>query len=147
MNLMLLPAEPDAWVSLQGSKTIRQLPSGPYEFIFGWDSEFGSYGMCALFSPMFEFSSQAQAQATAEEVINAVFDDANFAPTDRQREQYKAAQQSNSQLASGSVVDSGSTTTAVAEPAQQEVGEPAQLSRRQFLTGRRKESQEAVDNG
>ena len=183
MNLMILPSDPTAWrVSQQGSKTLRQLPSGPYEFIFGWDPELGGYGMCGLFSPMFEFSSQAQAEATAEEVLKALFDGENYAPTDRQRERSalkhaleqnppagqqtpsggeeeplasnkkpladrtgllanqkepSAEQRGSSQLAPGSVVDSGSTATEVAGQAQQKVGESAQLSRRQFLTGKR----------
>ena len=159
MNLMILPSQPGAWgVSQQGSKTLRQLPSGPYEFIFGWDPELGGYGMCGLFSPMFEFSSQEQAEATAEEVLKALFDGENYAPTDRQRERSALKQGLEqdppagplannkqplaepggiSQLAPGSVVDSGSTATVVAGQAQQKGGESAQLSRRQFLTGKR----------
>lgn len=148
MNLMLLPGEGESWPEeLQGDKTVRHLPSGSYEFIYGWDAVLGGYGMCALFSPMFEFDSQEGAVATAEEVLLALFDQHNYAPTDRQialQDAAPAAAQlptlnNRSGMAAGidtesDFVVSGSPASVVTDNAQQGVERPAQLSRRQFFT-------------
>ncbi|GGK60617.1 [NiFe]-hydrogenase assembly chaperone HybE [Amphritea balenae] len=136
MNMMLLPADDSHWdESLAGTKTLRQLPSGLYEFIHGWDAELGGYAICGLFSPMFEFSDQAAAEKTAEEVLLALFDSQNYAPTDRQQAVQDQQNQVSSQLAKGSSAQQGSRADDVAKPTQQEVEHPAKLSRRQFFTG------------
>ncbi|MBN0986013.1 [NiFe]-hydrogenase assembly chaperone HybE [Amphritea pacifica] len=130
MNLMLLPETDQQWTEREaGSKTVRHLPSGPYEFILGWDEVLGGYGMCALFSPMFEFRDQSAAVATAEEVIKALFEPDNFAPTDRQRQ----LSVSDPLMKTAEATD----TTRVADASQAPIDEDEaiRLSRRQFLTG------------
>jgi len=148
MNLMLLPGEGESWSEeLQGDKTVRQLPSGSYEFVYGWDAVLGGYGMCALFSPMFEFDSQQEAVATADEVLQALFDQHNYAPTDRQVALQEAApaaaqqQTLNNRLGMTTGIDaesdfvvSGSTVSVVSDDEKQGGERPAQLSRRQFFT-------------
>ncbi|WP_432474063.1 [NiFe]-hydrogenase assembly chaperone HybE [Amphritea sp. HPY] len=146
MNLMLLPGSSEQWTEqLAGTKTTRRLPSGRYEFIYGWDPVLGGYGMCALFSPMFEFDSQQQAVATADEVLHALFDQHNYAPTDRQiaLQEAAAAQEQSLNDRSGMAmgkdkesdfVVSASPVSVVTDEAQQGVERPAQLSRRQFFT-------------
>ncbi|WP_428035541.1 [NiFe]-hydrogenase assembly chaperone HybE [Amphritea sp.] len=122
-----LPESEEQWTEQQvGSKCIRHLPSGPYEFILGWDEVLGGYGMCALFSPMFEFNDQAAAVATAEEVIKALFESDNFAPTDRQRQ----LSRSDSLLEATESKAEPDTSTVTSDE-----GETVKLSRRQFLTG------------
>jgi [NiFe] hydrogenase assembly HybE family chaperone len=75
MNLMLLPGPDDDWGELRpGSKHDHIFPSGHYEFIVGEEDGVGSYQSCSLFSPVFEFESQAAAVATAEAALRAVMD-------------------------------------------------------------------------
>jgi [NiFe] hydrogenase assembly HybE family chaperone len=78
MNLMLLPSEGDEWLDMEiGDKQLHQLPSGPYEFILGEEPGVGRYQMCSLFSPVFEFSDQETAEATAEAVMQALMEPEN----------------------------------------------------------------------
>lgn len=123
MNLMLLPRADEVWhEALQGQVLRERLPSGLYEFIYGFAEGVGGYASCSLFSPMAGFDTQARAEETAVEVIKALFDAGNESPTDRQRalreQQVRAAE--------------------TEEPAPERSGarkETPQLSRRGFLTG------------
>lgn len=136
MNLMLLPDESTEWTESDvGRKLMRTLPSGSYEFILGWDEILGGYGMCALFSPMFDFVDQEAAVATANEVIKALFETENFAPTDRQREQLKqrlANAEASTDKASVSEVD---TEMSASSDQSRDKERAVRLSRRQFLQG------------
>ncbi|MBL1321471.1 MAG: [NiFe]-hydrogenase assembly chaperone HybE [Methylophaga sp.] len=79
MNLILLPEqEGDQNQAKVGSKQTHIFPSGPYEFIVGFEDGLGVYLSCSLFSPMFEFEEQAVAELTAEEALSAIMDDANL---------------------------------------------------------------------
>ncbi len=74
MNLMLLPSEGDDWRALHPGETLRhELPSGSYDFIVGDEPGVGRYQFCSLFSPMQEFIDQEAAEATAGEVMQAIF--------------------------------------------------------------------------
>ncbi len=78
MNLMRLPRQASDWPELTaGSKLNYTLPSGAYEFIVGKEAQIGDYQMCSLFSPVFEFESQAAAVATAEAALESVMDEAS----------------------------------------------------------------------
>ncbi len=71
MNLMLVPADETSWAELDpGTEVMQTLPSGDYEFIVGREDGIGTYQMCSLFSPMFEFADQATAIAAAEAAID-----------------------------------------------------------------------------
>ena len=84
MNLLLLPGDGEDWTDLvAGEKEILEFPSGPYEFIHNTRDQVGGYKACSLFSPMGDFSSQAQAVDVANAVMVALFDEANRADTDR----------------------------------------------------------------
>lgn len=138
MNLTLLPAESDSWADWGeeriGSKQMIALPSGQYEGIFGWSESTGGFMSCSLFSPMFEFTEQAVAIETAQEVMKALFDGANEAPTDRQqalREQ-KAQQAEEQKQMEG-------------ESVKNRAAKPEKLSRRGFLTGGFSRGQERAD--
>lgn len=73
MNLMLLPGEGDTWQDISaGSVQVHHFPSGDYEFIVGEEAGVGRYQLCSLFSPMFEFSGQAEAVATAQAALDAL---------------------------------------------------------------------------
>lgn len=128
MNLILFPAKSDCWAAWGeaeiGNKQMIVLPSGQYEGIFGWNELTGGFISCSLFSPMFEFSEQAIAVATAEEVMNALFDSANEAPTDRQ-------QAFRAQKAEQDALKQQEETEAVKAATPR----PEKLSRRGFLTG------------
>ncbi len=71
MNLMRMPAEGDD-VGSPGEKRFVDLPAGRFEFIAGEEADIGTYQMCSLFSPVFEFADQATAVATAEAVMAQV---------------------------------------------------------------------------
>ncbi|WP_210877001.1 [NiFe]-hydrogenase assembly chaperone HybE [Roseovarius autotrophicus] len=84
MNLVLLAGEGEDWSGLvPGAKEVIGFASGEYEFIHNVREMVGGYKACALFSPMGEFHSQAQAVEVARAVMAALFDAANRAGTDR----------------------------------------------------------------
>lgn len=84
MNLVQLPAEGEDWTDLNpGAKEHLSFASGDYEFIHNVRDMVGGYKACSLFSPMSEFSTQAQAVEVAEAVMVALFDEAHRAETDR----------------------------------------------------------------
>ncbi len=84
MNLIQLPGEDEDWSGLEaGAKENLTFPSGDYEFIHNTREMTGGYKACSLFSPMGDFSSQMQAQEVAKAVMQALFDEANRAETDR----------------------------------------------------------------
>lgn len=77
MNLMLLPRMPAAWQPI-GERESRHyvFPAGVFEFIGARDAALGDYQACSLFSPMFEFATQAGAHDTAVAALAALFDPA-----------------------------------------------------------------------
>ncbi|MEM6422486.1 MAG: [NiFe]-hydrogenase assembly chaperone HybE [Pseudomonadota bacterium] len=84
MNLMMLPGEEDDWSALVPcTKELIGFPSGTYEFIHNVREQAGGYKACSLFSPMSEFTTQAQAVDVARAVMVALFDEANRAESDR----------------------------------------------------------------
>ncbi len=73
MNLMLLPTEEDNWSGIAfGKKVTHEFPSGLYDFTMGYEEGIGPYQMCSLFSPMFEFTDQNAAIATAQAVLDGL---------------------------------------------------------------------------
>lgn len=54
-----------------------EFPSGSYDFMGGDEPEPGAYQFCSLFSPVFEFADQATAEATAADIMDALFVDAS----------------------------------------------------------------------
>mgnify|MGYP001950347095 CR=1 FL=1 len=134
MNLMLLPAQTDVWSGWDeprvGEKQMIALPSGQYEFIFGWAEAVGGYCSCSLFSPMSEFESQDVVVETAHEVMKALFDDENEALTDRQRAQREQLEQARS----AHEVDPAATESVAVPESTAHTPKPEKLSRRGFLT-------------
>ncbi len=83
MNLILLPGEGD-WSNLVvGAKEVIAFPSGDYEFIHNTREMTGGYKACSLFSPMGDFTSHKDATDVARAVMEAIFDPAHRAGTDR----------------------------------------------------------------
>jgi [NiFe] hydrogenase assembly HybE family chaperone len=78
MNLVLMPRQREQWPAV-GERETRDhvFPAGVFEFIGARDTELGDYQACSLFSPMFDFSDQASAEATALAALSALFDAAN----------------------------------------------------------------------
>lgn len=73
MNLMLVPADPDASPGVKaGSTSLHAFPAGEFEFIAGYEEGFGHFAMCSLFSPMFEFADHAAAAETAAAVMEGI---------------------------------------------------------------------------
>lgn len=73
MNLLALAETvPFAPLALDGSHSIA-LPDGPVNFAGAFEPALGHYRQASLFSPMWQFASQAAARATAEEVMNLLF--------------------------------------------------------------------------
>lgn len=75
MNLVLFPRQAEHWHTI-GERESRHyvFPAGVFEFIGSHDAVLGDYQACSLFSPMFEFSDQAAAEATAMASLAALFD-------------------------------------------------------------------------
>jgi len=83
MNLILLP-DGDDWSGLTPTtKEVIRFPSGNYEFLHNTREITGGYKACSLFSPMSEFASQKDACDVARAVMEALFDPAHRADTDR----------------------------------------------------------------
>lgn len=51
-----------------------RFPSGEYVFVEARETEIGGFALCSLFSPVFEFTDQAAALATASAALEALFD-------------------------------------------------------------------------
>lgn len=84
MNLIQLPGANDDWSALvAGEKEIMAFPSGRYEFIHNTRAQTGGYKACSLFSPMGDFTTQAEAVNVANAVMQALFCEENQAETDR----------------------------------------------------------------
>ena len=78
MNLVLMPRVVAAWQPI-GERESRHhvFPAGVFEFIGAREPALGDYQACSLFSPMFEFTDQAEARATALAALDALFDPAS----------------------------------------------------------------------
>lgn len=75
MNLILLPPDADAWPDeVIGDSRSFVFPSGSYDFLLGEQDGIGRYRCCSLFSPVFEFSDQTVAVATAEAIMAELFE-------------------------------------------------------------------------
>jgi [NiFe] hydrogenase assembly HybE family chaperone len=73
MSLMLLPGTVP-WPALrEGESQSWQFPCGVLTFVAESEIELGSYQTCSLFSPMHEFSGQAEARAAAHAVLDGLF--------------------------------------------------------------------------
>lgn len=71
MNLIILPVTPV--LQLRTGETVNySFPSAHYEFLSNTEAEL-TYYSCSLFSPMFEFASQASAHAVATAVLELLF--------------------------------------------------------------------------
>lgn len=78
MNLMMLPGEKGQWSDLRaGEKQSFAFDAGPFEFIVGEEPGLGKFMSCSMFSPMFEFEDHEAAMATANAVIEGLFDEGN----------------------------------------------------------------------
>lgn len=76
MNLiMLLPPEHfPPYTPKVDEKAFYQFPAGHYSFLVCFEERIGTYHSCSLFSPMFEFDSQDLARATAQQVMQMLFE-------------------------------------------------------------------------
>ena len=72
MNLVRLPVATHApvkgWLA-PGRKARRTLGCERFEFIGAFEEGLGAFEVCSLFSPMFEFTNQQAAVATATQVL------------------------------------------------------------------------------
>jgi [NiFe] hydrogenase assembly HybE family chaperone len=73
MNLMLLPGSNSAWREQQpGTKIEKHFPYGAFDFTLGSETQLGTYALCSLFSPMFQFESQAAALTAAQAALQGL---------------------------------------------------------------------------
>lgn len=68
MNLVRLPLSATSMLAV-GEKARHQVGTEHFEFIGAHEDGLGAFEACSLFSPMFEFTGQAAAVATATEVL------------------------------------------------------------------------------
>ena len=111
-----------------GAKFRQKLPSGQYEFIRAYAGECGDFATCSVFSPMFEFSSQSIAMETAQEVLAALFDAENVAPSERHQSYTVHSEMRQAAELDAQDCDAGSAQQVADD-------ETPQVSRRAFLTG------------
>jgi [NiFe] hydrogenase assembly HybE family chaperone len=75
MNLVLVPAFGSELAhDAQGTKRLLDFPAGQFEFVSSPLDDLGTIATCSLFSPMQAFADQAAAEATAAEVMTALFE-------------------------------------------------------------------------
>lgn len=151
MNIILIPCENQLWDDLaELSKQTYIFPSGRYSFITGRDKELGTYQMCSLFSPMFEFADNVAAIDTATVAIKELMNVENIEETDIDSEQIERIWQGQEQLPediedqftdfpekSESETDENNVnqeTEAPIESIKQKIQQP--MSRRDLLRGR-----------
>jgi len=73
MNLMLLPGPDSHWRMQQpGTKIEKHFPYGAFEFTLGNEPQLGTYALCSLFSPMFQFENQSAALAAAQSALQGL---------------------------------------------------------------------------
>lgn len=130
MNIMLLPhdAPQEARIITTGTKRHFVFPAGQFEFIHGEEAAIGSFWMCSLFSPMFEFGDQETAEATAMAALDALFE---------QDEETSSAEREMDMIWRGERPEETVPVTEADEVADHPVAdnEPRTLNRRAFLTG------------
>lgn len=74
MNLVGFPDSPDEATDLgSGTRRVRALPSGDYEFLSAHEVALGAYWSASLVSPMSQFADMADAVAVAEAVLETIF--------------------------------------------------------------------------
>jgi len=74
INLVLLGEQQGRALHLAADRRRTwDFPSGSYDFMGGEEAECGVFQFCSLFSPVFEFADQAGAEATAGEIMTALF--------------------------------------------------------------------------
>ncbi|MDO9140594.1 MAG: [NiFe]-hydrogenase assembly chaperone HybE [Methylobacter sp.] len=77
MNLLLLPEPDSSWRGQQpGSKIEKHFPYGVFEFTLGHEAQLGSYALCSLFSPMFQFENQDAALTAAKAALQGLLGNA-----------------------------------------------------------------------
>lgn len=73
MNLLLLPGADSIWRNQQaGTKIDKFFPYGTFEFTLASEVQLGTYALCSLFSPMFQFENQAAALAAAQAAVQGL---------------------------------------------------------------------------
>lgn len=72
MNLVRLPLQPDACTTGVGQVQRHAVGTQSFEFIGAHEGLIGAYAACSLFSPVFEFDTQAAARETALAVLEAL---------------------------------------------------------------------------
>jgi [NiFe] hydrogenase assembly HybE family chaperone len=86
MNLVLMPAvDSELAYDTQGPKRLLDFPTGRLELVSSALDGLGTIASCSLFSPMQAFADQAAAEATAADVMTALFEPASDATAPGQR--------------------------------------------------------------
>jgi [NiFe] hydrogenase assembly HybE family chaperone len=73
MNLVRLPSKVSCagdHLLAVGKKARRTVGNESFEFIGAHEHDIGTFEVCSLFSPMFEFASHAAAADTANDILN-----------------------------------------------------------------------------
>ncbi|WP_036251297.1 [NiFe]-hydrogenase assembly chaperone HybE [Methylobacter sp. BBA5.1] len=73
MNLLLLPGPDSQWREQPpGGKFQQSFPYGTFEFTLAREAQLGTYALCSLFSPMFQFENQSAALAAAQAALQGL---------------------------------------------------------------------------
>lgn len=140
INLVLLPQEPDGEAIRTGEKRIFGFPAGSFEFIRGHEDDLGSFWMCSLFSPVFEFTDMEAAEAAAEAALTELFeseDEDNDA--DRDMQKIWRGEWPDAESGVQEEIDADAEPVAALED-EDEAAAPSAFSRRGLLTGKLRET-------
>lgn len=73
MSVLLVPGHAGAWESVaDNQRRFLRFPVGDFALLGSEETEIGEFQTCALFSPMTQFASQAQAVMTARAALIAL---------------------------------------------------------------------------
>ncbi len=140
MNFMLLPGdETEGWDEERtGLKFNHIFPAGQFEFISGKDEELGPYRMCSLFSPMFQFGDHNSAMQTAALSLKTLMDAEEAETISEQEKEMNMiwrGEYPEEKLETSDIQEEEDGTSEAPETPR----EPVELSRRDFLRGRKSE--------
>lgn len=74
INLVFVPPKGVRDDMAIGDGVVHRFPAGAFSFLISREDGLGTFEMCSLFSPVFEFSDQDDAVITANAALDALFD-------------------------------------------------------------------------
>jgi len=142
MNLLLLhPALPDC-----GETFALVLPSGMFEFTASEDSALGRYGICSLFSPMWEFEAQSVAEDVAISALSFIMQEDENSVSERQLLKDEHQRRTEIINEEASREDAAQTEAKALAASELTTSDEPGVSRRAFMRGKFSATVTGLDN-